>query len=75
LTSCIEYAILLIIVAKQHILSRDFFMQKGLFLKPNDIISPDFIRRYYMELGERIKKLRKEMKLTQDEFASKLNSL
>jgi transcriptional regulator with XRE-family HTH domain len=50
-------------------------MQKHNFLKPYSIISPDISienRRYYMELGKRIKKLRKDMKLTQDEFANKL---
>ncbi|MDI6758661.1 MAG: helix-turn-helix transcriptional regulator [Candidatus Omnitrophota bacterium] len=48
-------------------------MQKSIFLKPNDIIPPDLTGRYYMEVGARIKKIRKEMKLTQDELASKLN--
>ncbi len=47
-------------------------MEMSILLKPNDIIFPDFIKGYYMELVIKIKKLRQELRLTQDEFASKL---
>lgn len=47
-------------------------MKKIKKFKPDDIISPEITRRYYMELGKRIKKLRNEMKLTQDTFADEL---
>jgi transcriptional regulator with XRE-family HTH domain len=47
-------------------------MEKDIFPKPHSIISPVLTKGYYMQVGERIKKLRKDMKLTQDEFAAKL---
>jgi len=69
------YAILLISVAYKHTFVKGEKVEKGKFFNSYSIIFSDIeedIRRYYMELGKRIKKLRKDMKLTQDSFAGEL---
>jgi len=48
-------------------------MENTLFLKPNVIVSPRTDKEDTMDIGQRIKTLRLDMRLTQDELACKLH--